>query len=133
MGGFFMNWKLVRLALGWVCGYLVVNWLPEEFPFKIDEYVVGVILNPLEFLWGALALVIGMYSLGDLLKNGFMAIIKILKGKKTMPSDIILGIGSFSCFIALLPLGEGQTAVFFCFCLLYGMISFSPSRAKMEI
>lgn len=127
-----MIWKLAKLFLGWICGYFVVKWLPAEFPVQFDEYLVGIILNPLEFLAAAMALVIGMFLLGEILRNGLRAIYTIVNGKKGMLSDIIMGIGSIICFILLLPSGGWQTAVFFCFCLLYGMISFSPSRARME-
>jgi hypothetical protein len=132
MGGFYMQWKLARLALGFICGYLVVNWLPGEVPDQIGEFLIDLILNPLEFLAGTLALVFGMFSFGELLKDGFTSILKITKGKRGSASDIILGIGSLGCFMMLLPFGEGQTAVFFCFSLLYGMISFSPSRANLR-
>lgn len=127
-----MIWKLAKLFSGWICGYFVVNWLPAELPVQFDEYLVEIIFSPIEFLAAAIGFVIGMYLLGEMLRNGLSAILKIIQGKKGIHSDIIMGIGSIVCFISLLPSGGWQTAVFFCFCLLYGMISFSPSRAKME-
>lgn len=125
--------KVLRLVIGLICGYLTVNWLPVLIPFHPDEFLGEFILDPLEFLAGAIALIIGMYAMGGLIRDGIIAAVDTFKGKKGAGSDIILAIGSIGCFFLLLPLGFWQTSVFFSFCLLYGMISFSPWGTENEI
>lgn len=125
-----MYWKLFRLLFGLLCGYLVVNWIPLRIPFQPEVFFGEFILNPFEFLAGAMAFVIGMFAKGGLIRDGINAVFKTLKGKKGYVSDIILAIGSLSCFFLLVPFGIWQTSVFFCFCCLYGMISLSPLSAE---
>jgi hypothetical protein len=124
--------KVLRLVFGLICGYLAVNWLPVLIPFHPDEFLGEFILEPLEFLAGAIALTIGMYAKGGLIRDGIFAAVESFKGKKADVSDIILAIGSVGCFFLLLPFGFWQTSVFFSFCFLYGMISFSPSGTEKE-
>lgn len=121
-----MQWKLIRLIFGLLCGYLVVNWIPVKVPFHTEEFFGEFILNPLEFLAGTIALVFGMFAKGGLIRDGFVALVQTLKGEKGFVSDIIFAICSLSCFFLLLPFGIWQTSGFFCFCLFYGMISHSP-------
>jgi hypothetical protein len=77
-----MLWKIIRLVFGFVCGYLAVNWLPLTIPWATDKFLGEFILNPLEFLAGAITLVMRMYTIGGLIRNGMIAVIKTLKGKK---------------------------------------------------
>ena len=125
-----MLWNIIRLVFGFVSGYLVVNWLPLEIPFRPDEFLGEFIFNPVEFLAGTIALILGMYVKGGLIRNGIMAVFKTIMGKNGVVSDIILAIGSIGCFFLLMPFGIWQTCVFFSFCFLYGMISLSPLRTE---
>jgi len=125
-----MQWNIFRLVFGFICGYLAVNWLPLEMPYSPDEFLGEFILNPIEFLAGTIALIIGMYLKGGLIRNGIIAVFKTLKGKNGVISDIILAIGSISCFFLLIPFGIWQTCVFFSLSFLYGMISLSPLRTE---
>lgn len=118
--------KVIRLLFGLMCGYLVVNWIPLKIPFHPADFFAEFILNPLEFLAGTMALVFGMFAIGNLIRDGIIAAGNTLKGRNGFVSDIILGIGSVGCYFLLLPIGKWQASVFYCFCLLYGMISLSP-------
>ncbi len=118
--------KVLRLATGLLCGILMVNWISAIVPLRPNDFVGKFILNPVEFLAGTMALVFGMYANGGLIRNGVISIINTQQGKKGMVSDIILAGACVVCIILLLPFGIWQTTVFFVFCLLYGMMSFSP-------
>lgn len=125
-----MHWKIARLLFGLFCGYLVVNWIPVKTPFRLEEFFGEIILNPLEFLAGTMALVFGMFAKGGLIRDGIFTLFSTLKGKKGDISDIIFAIGSLGCFYVLLPYGIWQTGAFFSFCFLYGMISVSAEGMK---
>jgi hypothetical protein len=132
MGGFCMLWKVLRMVIGLLCGYLFVISLSAIIPFHTGEFLGEFILNPFEFLAGAVALVFGMYAIGGLIRDGGVAVISAYKGNKNIFPDIILAIICLGSFFLLSPLGAWQTAVFFVFCLLYGMMSFSSPEDTHE-
>ncbi|MBS8264722.1 hypothetical protein DYI25_09760 [Mesobacillus boroniphilus] len=127
-----MLWKVFRLVIGLFCGYLVVNWMTVVIPFHSDEFLGEFIFNPFEFLAMTIALVFGMYSMGGLIRGGAIAVISILKGIEWSALDLMLAIACLGCFFLLLALGVWQTAIFFVFCLLYGMMSFSSTEDECE-
>ncbi|MFT9600013.1 hypothetical protein [Mesobacillus sp.] len=127
-----MLWKVFRMVIGLLCGYLFVISLSAIFPFHLGELLGEIIINPFEFLAGAVALVFGMYAIGGLLRDGGVAVICAYKGNKNVVPDIILAITCLGSFFLLSPLGAWQTAVFFVFCLLYGMMSFSSPEDTNE-
>ncbi|MBT2682063.1 hypothetical protein [Bacillus sp. ISL-37] len=127
-----MLWKVFRLVIGLLCGYLFVFSLSAIFPFQSEEFLGEFILNPFEFLAGAVALVFGMYAIGGLIRDGGVAVISAYKGNKNLVPDVIIAITCLGSFFLLSPLGAWQTAVFFVFCLLYGMMSFSSPEGRKE-
>lgn len=127
-----MLWKVFRLVIGLLCGYLFVMSLSAIFPLSSGEVLGEFILNPFEFLAGAVALVFGMYAIGGLIRDGGAAVISAYKGREKLVSDIILAVTCLGSFFLLSPLGAWQTAVFFVFCLLYGMMSFSSPEETNE-
>jgi hypothetical protein len=127
-----MIWKGFRLVTGLLCGYLFVFLLTGIIPLHSEEFLSEFILNPFEFLAGAVSLVFGMYAMGGLIRNGAVAVISANQGDKRKVSDIILAITCLSSFFLLSTLGAWETAVFFVFCLLYGMMSFSSPEDRKE-
>ncbi|MBT2638848.1 MULTISPECIES: hypothetical protein [unclassified Bacillus (in: firmicutes)] len=127
-----MLWKVFRLVIGLLCGYLFIISLSAIFPVQSEEFLGEFILNPFQFLAGAVALVFGMYAFGGLIRDGGVGVISASKGKKGFGADIILSITCLTSFLLLLPLGVWQTAIFFVFCLLYGMMSFSSPEDGNE-
>ena len=127
-----MFWKVFRLVIGLLCGYLFIMSLSAIIPFRSEELLGEFILNPFEFLAGAIALVFGMYAFGGLIRDGGAVVISSSKGKKGFSPDVFLAITCLGSFFLLLPLGVWQTAIFFVFCLLYGMMSFSSPEDGNE-
>jgi hypothetical protein len=132
MGGFCMFWKVCRLVFGLFCGYLFVYSLTAIVPLHSEHFLSEFILNPFEFLTVAVALVFGIYAIGGLFRDGGIALVKAYKGSKGLVFDIILAIICLGSVFLLLPLGIWPTAVFFVFCLLYGMMSFSSPEDGNE-
>jgi len=127
-----MLWKVFRLVIGLLCGYLFIISLSTIFSFHSGNFLGEFILNPFEYLAGIVALVFGMYAMGGLIRDGGVGVIAANKGKKGAGVDIILAITCLGSFFLLLPLGVWQTAIFFVFCLLYGMMSFSSPEDGNE-
>jgi hypothetical protein len=130
MGGFCMLWKAFRLVIGVVSGYLAVSWMTSVIPLNSDEFVSESILNPIGFLAGTMALAVGMFTMGGLIGEGVIAVQSILKGNGGSALDVLLAVACLGCIFLLLPLGGWKATVFFVFCLLYGMISFSSTEEK---
>lgn len=127
-----MLFKVFRLVIGLLCGYLFVVSLSAMLPFYSEEFLGEFILNPFEFLSVAVALVFGMYAIGGLIRDGGVGVIRAHKGNKGLMPDVFLAIISLGSFLLLLPLGVWQTAVFFVFCLLYGMMSFGSPENETD-
>jgi hypothetical protein len=125
-----MLWKVFRLVIGLLCGYLFIMSLTAVNPS--EEFLGEFILHPIEFLAVAVALVFGMYAIGGLIRDGGVAIVRAIKGEKGLGSDIVLALISLGFFFLLLPVGVWETAIFFVFCLLYGMMSFSSPEDGNE-
>ncbi|CAM4064499.1 hypothetical protein [Mesobacillus thioparans] len=125
-----MIWKVIRLVIGLVSGYLAVSWMSTLIPLDPDELVSESILNPFNFLAGTMLLAIGMFSMGGLIGAGIIAVKNSGKGREGSSGDIILAVICLCGFFVLFSLGWWQTAIFFVFCLLYGMMSFSPMGYK---
>lgn len=125
-----MLWKVLRLVIGLLSGYLMINWMTTVIPLHSDEFVSESILNPFGFLAGTMLLAVGMFSLGGLIGTGILAIKNIVKGDKGSVTDITLAGICFGGFFLLFTLGWWQAAIFFVFCLLYGMISLSSTGNK---
>lgn len=127
-----MLWKVFRLLIGLLCGYLFVATVSTIIPFYSGDFLTEFILNPFEYIAVAVAFVFGMYAIGGLIRDGGVAVISTHKGNKGITSDIFLAITCLVSFILLMPLGVWQTAVFFVFCMLYGMMSFSSPEDENE-
>ncbi|MGX6442598.1 hypothetical protein ACWM35_05145 [Neobacillus sp. K501] len=54
-------WKLIwKLVMILICGYLVMKWLPISHPFRFEEFIIGIIIHPLEFFAASIAFYIGL-------------------------------------------------------------------------
>lgn len=125
-----MLWKVFRLVIGLLCGYMFIMSLTAVIPSV--EFLGEFILHPIEFLASAVALVFGMYAIGGLLRDGGVGIIRTIKGEKGLGSDIVLTFTCLGFFFLLLVVGVWETAIFFVFCLLYGMMSCSSPEDGNE-
>lgn len=127
-----MLWKVFRLVIGLFSGYLVVHWMTIVIPIHSDGFLSEFIFSPFEFLAMAIALVFGMYSMGGLIRDGVIAVLNLLKGITWSALDFIFAIACLVCFFGLFVIGVWQTAIFFVFSLLYGMMSFSSTEDENE-
>ncbi|WP_079509584.1 hypothetical protein [Mesobacillus jeotgali] len=122
--------KVFRLVIGLISGYLSVSWMTNVIPLHSGEFTSDTILNPAGFLAGTMAMAVGMYMMGGLIGEGVKAVQSTIKRDGGSVSDVLLAIAGLDGILLLLPLGGWQAAVFFVFCLLYGMMSFSSTEDK---
>lgn len=73
-------WKLIwKLVMIFICGYLMLKWLPINHPFHFEEFIIGIIIRPLEFFAASIAFYIGMAINVQLLHEVFQKTRKALK------------------------------------------------------
>jgi hypothetical protein len=115
--------KTGQLIFGFICGLLLIKWVPLPFPFSASELFVSFVLNPLKFFAAAVVFIIGIIMNGKLLKYIFTMTAKVLKNKTNTVVQLIFCYGVIINFIILLKIGIWQTTSLLCFSILYGMIS----------
>ena len=90
-----------------MCGYLLIEWFPISYPFHFADFLVGLIIYPLEFFAASLAFFIGLSRQDSTI---------ISRNSSTYEKDSIRNfIISF--------LNGGTNLVLFGLSFLYGMIS----------
>lgn len=124
MGGIFMFVKkLMKLLFGYICGLLFIVWIPIHFPNTLSDIIVEVVLSPVPFIASILAFFIGFLINADLIKNGIeMLVVSRWRGRLLKLECLLLFFVCLS-FYFLSMVSLWPTVAFFCFSLLYGMIS----------
>ncbi|MDE3839432.1 hypothetical protein C0966_08700 [Bacillus methanolicus] len=116
--------KLIQLALGFICGYLYINWVPIHNPFVISDFFAEFVLEPLEFLVAAIVFLIGLIANGDLLREGIeKKTFAFIRRKNVSIYELAVNYSVIFSFIIMTRYGIWQTIVLFSFSFIYGMIS----------
>ncbi|MBT2754877.1 hypothetical protein J7E71_02795 [Mesobacillus foraminis] len=116
--------KLLKLPLGFICGYLIIIWIPVETPFHPAEFFAELLFHPIEFLAAANALIIGFMAYGSFFRTLISGFISILKREAFINASDLLFYSIFlAAFFILFRMSFWHTAVLFCFSFVYGMIS----------
>lgn len=73
-------WKLLlRLVMIFICGYLMLKWMPIDHPFHFADFLIGIIIRPLEFFAASIAFFIGLAINVHLLHEVFQKTVKAIK------------------------------------------------------
>jgi hypothetical protein len=124
MGGIiFMGKKVFKLIVGFVCGYMYVQWVPVSQPFHLAGFFLGLVLNPIEFLAASISFTVGFLLNGELIRETIFIRLKSWRKKVSLNDEALIGIGVIVGMLILFNLGSVQTAVFFSISFIYGMIS----------
>jgi hypothetical protein len=121
MGGIFLYIHLLKLGITFILGYLFIKWFPDIQPIYFSEFVIQLILNPIEFFFGSIALMMGLIIQGGLLKVEFRSLFTAFKGKWQSPI-LLIPIHMITLY-GLTLFGEWQTFVFSVLAFIYGIIS----------
>lgn len=120
--------KLVKLLLGFFSGFLFIKCVPFDPPFHPSDLIVEFLFNPLGFFGASVFFIIGFLLNADLIKETAELMLGLRKASflERMLSPLIM-----VSFVLLFFSGFWQTTVFFCFSLLYGIISLDFQKFKM--
>ncbi|MBS4191064.1 hypothetical protein KHA94_12815 [Bacillus sp. FJAT-49705] len=108
--------------ISFLCGLLFIKWFPIQ-ENNIEEIVVSGILNPLYFFAASIVFIIGVLITAEIIREEM--ILKAVDSIKNRVCNIntLKCIIIFISFITLIHIGSWQTVVFFCFSIIYGIIS----------
>ncbi|BCB04563.1 hypothetical protein [Bacillus sp. KH172YL63] len=116
-------WKLLFTLL---LGYLFITWFPAEEQVNEPEFIVELVLNPIQFFAASLAFMGGLMVQGNVVKIECSSILRLMRGKIhkelwLVPIHIIV-------ISILCTLGLWQTMIFSCLAFFYGIISLDFRR-----
>ncbi|WP_462412060.1 hypothetical protein [Neobacillus sp. Marseille-QA0830] len=106
---------LVRHLMILLCGYAMINWLSIERPFYFTDFILQVILHPLEFFASTLALCIGVIMSGGQVKE--------IIQRHWRKYSVLNLIGIFIVYSNLIHLSWIHSIILFSLSLIYGIIS----------
>lgn len=116
--------RISRFVFIFICGYLVIEWIPIKHPFNLADFFIGLVMEPLKFLLAALALFLGILINARIFKDLVHTVKKVLTGRnqirKTHLWDFLV---LLFIYILLFQLGWEQTFALLGLSLIYGMIS----------
>ncbi|MCM3724431.1 hypothetical protein M3226_01775 [Neobacillus cucumis] len=116
--------RISLLLIIFICGYLLIEWVPIEHPFVLSDFVITLVLNPLKFIAAALAFFFGIVCSGKFIRElRDRTGIGWVRHFRWMIQLFTEYIGLLIVFILLFQIGWEHTLVFFSLSLLYGMIS----------
>jgi len=120
--------KLIKLALGFLCGFFFIKCVPFDTPFHPSDLIVEFLFNPFGFFGASVFFIIGFLLNADLIRDSAELMIGVRKA--SFLEHMISPLVTIS-FVFLFFSGFWQTTVFFCFSLLYGIISLDFQKFKM--
>lgn len=118
-----MGKKVLKLIVGFICGYMYVHWVPVSPSFQLSGFFLGLVLNPIEFLAASICFTVGFLLNGELMRETIIIKLNAWREKVSFNAEAFIGIGLILGMLFLFNLGSIQTAVFFSISLIYGMIS----------
>ncbi|MEQ2528165.1 hypothetical protein EKG37_12950 [Robertmurraya yapensis] len=123
--------KSIRLLLGFGCGYLFILMFPIDSPFNLSEFLLEFVINPFSFFAASIVFIVGFISNALIIKEGVEETYLLYNQKESNLMEIIFVLLLMVSFYVLFQTGFWQTMVFFCFSILYGIISLDFRRFKM--
>ncbi|MDQ0157195.1 hypothetical protein [Robertmurraya andreesenii] len=123
-----MRKKMVLLLLGFLCGKLFIEWFPIGLPVDFSKFLLALVLQPFDFLIASIFFIAGFLMNAVILENGVRQITMFVYRKQVVMEDLLIFLFLLLGYCILFISGFWQTMVFFCFSLLYGMISIDFKR-----
>lgn len=115
--------KLFSLFTGFGAGILFIRSLPVEKPFNINEFLLDLILHPMQFFIGMVFFIISFLANAYLLKTGMEETYFLLKKKSIEWFDLLLSYSVVIIFYILFVQGFWQTIFLLLFSILYSFLS----------
>ncbi|MFE8702646.1 hypothetical protein ACFYKX_18765 [Cytobacillus sp. FJAT-54145] len=122
--------KIIKLMIGFFCGYFYIKWMPISFPFTLSDLIVEYVLNPIEFFAATMVFFIGFIVNAELIRGGVEQTVLLIHKKKIQLVEFLTASFVLLSFIILFYTAIWQTLAFFSFSLIYGIISVDFKKLK---
>ncbi|MGG4168514.1 hypothetical protein ABEW00_13770 [Rossellomorea vietnamensis] len=116
----------VKLIITFLLGYLFITWFPASERYTNPEFIVEMVLNPVQFFAASIAFMIGIFCQVNVLKAEFYSILQLWNGK--LHKELILIPFHLAVIYVLSGYGIGQSVIFSCSAIFYGIISIDFRR-----
>ncbi|TMU86728.1 hypothetical protein FGG79_00845 [Bacillus sp. BHET2] len=117
---------VVKILFTLLLGYLFITWFPVEERLNNPEFIVELVLNPVQFFASSFAFMIGLMVQGNVLTVEFSSILHLLRGK--LHKELLLVPIHIVVICLLGTYGLWQTMIFSCLAIFYGIISIDFRR-----
>lgn len=115
--------KRIGMLVGiFICGCLLIEWVPIIHPFVLSELFISFVMNPLKFFATSLVLITVVVWISQFFRELIHHTSK-LERKKSYRYLVWDYVGLIIILVLLLRMGWEQTAIIFSLGLFYGMIS----------
>jgi hypothetical protein len=126
MGGIFLINLFVKLIITFLLGYLFITWFPVSDRFTRPEFIVEMVLNPVQFFAASIAFMIGLMVHGNVMKTELYSLLQLLNGK--LHKELMIIPFHTGIIYVLCANGVWQTMIFSCSAIFYGIISLDFRR-----
>ncbi|WNS74060.1 hypothetical protein RRV45_14165 [Bacillus sp. DTU_2020_1000418_1_SI_GHA_SEK_038] len=123
--------KIVQLIAGFICGLLFIEWFPVSVASGLTEIFAACILRPVPFFASAIVFIVGFLTNAELIGEEIILTVQLFMKRKTTVFNLLYSLFFLAGFIILFQIGFWQTVVFFCFSILYGIISIDLKELKL--
>ncbi|MBW3113352.1 MULTISPECIES: hypothetical protein [Bacillaceae] len=116
----------VKLIITFLLGYLFITWFPVTERLTEPEFIVELVLNPIQFFAASIAFMIGLLVQGNVLKTEIHSVIQLWNGR--LHKELVIIPFHIGLIFALSVHGGWQTMIFSCSAFFYGIISIDFRR-----
>lgn len=118
---------MIRVLIGvfsFLCGYVMISWIPIPNPFSFSDLILEFILNPLLFFASMILFMVGFIMNSKLFKGLIEDAYLLLKGRPISNLQFVITIVLIATGYAILfKMGTWHTLLFLTFSAIYGIIS----------
>jgi hypothetical protein len=125
-----MRFQLFYLAVGCLCGYLMMAWMPNVTPFILTNFITDFTFHPLKSFLAMVCFFIGFLANAMVIRSLIEGVLLFLLRKPIKWREWIASYGIIGSFYWLFQLNERLTILFFIFSVAYAMISIDLERAR---
>ncbi len=130
IGGEFMFGKILSIILGFFCGMMFIRNLSIEHPFSVPEFLLDLILDPIQFFMAMFFFFVSFLANAHLLKNAIEETYALIKERKGNGADLIVSYFVFFVFWGLMFMGFWETFTLLCFTIIYSLLSVNVTSLK---
>jgi hypothetical protein len=125
-----MRFHLFCIAVGFLCGYLMIHWMPPVTPFDFTRFMTELIFNPLRTFLAMICFFIGFLANAAVIRTVIEGIVFCLLRKRVRWMEWFVCCGGIAAFYWLFQWERKLATLFFIFSLIYGMISVDLDRSR---